>query len=249
MNLSPVSSLEALIQSPLCKLYDELRGTLFWVKAKNLTIIHVNGAFANWVNKPLDSIIGKTDHDLYFDDLAQTFSDDDKRVMQTRTPIQHKAELVANRFGGVDWRYASKFPIINEANKVIGTCGISQEIRQEQAAEIPDRYKLVSSIVDYLRSNCHESITVSQLAKRFHMSVSSLERYFQSHLGKTPKAFSDELRIARARQLLCDTQLTASEIGLSVGYSDLACFSRAFKRHMGQSPQAYRDSTPPPHRA
>jgi AraC-like DNA-binding protein len=62
-------------------------------------------------------------------------------------------------------------------------------------------------------------------------------------LKKTALTYSDlitELRYEHAARLLRESDATALEIALEVGYEDPSHFSRAFKRIAGVSPREYR---------
>ena len=68
-------------------------------------------------------------------------------------------------------------------------------------------------------------------------------RTLQRRLKKTALTYSDlitELRYEHAARLLRESDATALEIALEVGYEDPSHFSRAFKRIAGVSPREYR---------
>ena len=68
-------------------------------------------------------------------------------------------------------------------------------------------------------------------------------RTFQRRLKESGLSYSDlvgELRFETAARLLRETDTTALEIALEVGYEDPSHFSRAFKRLAGISPREYR---------
>lgn len=222
------------------ELFEDLLDVLFWIKDTELRLIYVNKAFAKWVNKPVSQIIGKTDSELYFTDLATVFTEDDSVVIQTGQAIHRKIELVANRYGGVEWRLATKIPLLNHQGEVIGTAGISQPSKQDTNAQLPEQYLLFSNMIDYLRDNMAEPLTTTQLGKQFGMSTSTIERRFKEYLGKSPKAFIEELKFNRARELLEETELNVATIGIQVGYPDAASFSRAFARYFGKPPGQFR---------
>ena len=68
-------------------------------------------------------------------------------------------------------------------------------------------------------------------------------RTLQRRLKESGLSYSDligEIRFEAAARLLRETDATALEIALEVGYEDPSHFSRAFKRTTGISPRAYR---------
>ncbi len=79
----------------------------------------------------------------------------------------------------------------------------------------------------------------STVARRMGRSLRSLQRD-ASRLGTTLSQVIEDVRIARARELLEDDSLSVDEVGFLVDYSERAAFSRAFKRATGETPVGYR---------
>lgn len=77
------------------------------------------------------------------------------------------------------------------------------------------------------------------VAKRMGRSLRSLQRE-ATKVGTTLSQVIDDLRVARARELLLDGSLSVDEVGFLVDYSERAAFSRAFKRATGQTPVDWR---------
>ncbi len=86
-----------------------------------------------------------------------------------------------------------------------------------------------------LNGKAHES----ELAAVFATSPRSLHRLLAAS-GTSFKKLLDETRYEVARQLLMDTDLPAVELGVLLGYSEPAAFSRAFRRWTGLPPGAWR---------
>ncbi|MGC9451627.1 MAG: helix-turn-helix domain-containing protein [Oceanipulchritudo sp.] len=223
----------------LIQLFKDLQDTLFWIKDPDLHIVAINPAFAERVNLPEADILGKTDADLYFPELARVFMADDRQVIETAQPIHRKFELLANRFGGVEWRSTTKLPLVDRSGKVVGTTGISRPLRTG-ADPLPAPYAAFAHIVEYAREHLGEGVDVPQIARHAGMSVATLTRRFRSHMRLSPGEFLAQLRISRACKLLADSPLNVLEIAIDCGYESPSAFSRAFRRQMKMSPSAYR---------
>ena len=72
------------------------------------------------------------------------------------------------------------------------------------------------------------------------MSKYYLSHVFKKHTGISPMKHLTERRIAYAKQLLSETELSAGEVGEACGYRDRAVFFKAFKRETGVPPGEYR---------
>jgi len=79
----------------------------------------------------------------------------------------------------------------------------------------------------------------STVARRMGRSLRSLQRD-AARLGTTLSQVIEDVRIARARELLRDDSLSVDEVGFLVDYSERAAFARAFKRATGETPVDYR---------
>ena len=118
--------------------------------------------------------------------------------------------------------------------------------RQSQAPYVSEamiqkpRNSLSEKAEKFLMHQLHEEISVSQLAEYCGTSERSLLRHFRSHLGVTPQAHIQHLRVERAKALLESTHLSFDEIVERCGYSDSASFRKLFKRATAITPGDYR---------
>jgi diguanylate cyclase (GGDEF)-like protein/PAS domain S-box-containing protein len=79
---------------------------------------------------------GKTDLDVFPEELAKQYLAADQAVVTLGFPIHDKEELYFNRnTGEAIWISATKAPIMDEVGKVIGLVGISTDITERKIAE------------------------------------------------------------------------------------------------------------------
>ncbi len=102
-----------------------------------------------------------------------------------------------------------------------------------------DPIQTALNIIDY---NYSSPITVEQIAKRLSLNAAYFSRMFSEKVGIPPKQYLLNKRMARAKELLRETNASIFEISNSVGYDDSLYFSRIFKKHIGLSPLEYRKS-------
>lgn len=95
----------------------------------------------------------------------------------------------------------------------------------------------------FLQDNfSNPDISLQMVADHVGMSASHFSRVFSQEIGQTYVEFLTGLRIERAKELLCTTNLRAYQIAEAVGYNDPHYFSAVFKRTMDCSPSEYRES-------
>lgn len=102
------------------------------------------------------------------------------------------------------------------------------------------RKTLTADIMSYLEENMTSSIRLLDLTGNFPYSVSSIKRIFKNETGFTIIDYLHHLRIAKATQLLEETDVPIETISATVGYSSLNYFSNVFKKRIGKTPSKYR---------
>jgi transcriptional regulator GlxA family with amidase domain len=85
-----------------------------------------------------------------------------------------------------------------------------------------------------------ETVEVTELARACALSRSHFSRAFKCSTGYSPQDWIRLQRIARAKQLIRDTDLSLTQISLECGFCDQAHFCHMFTRSEGINPFAWR---------
>lgn len=99
---------------------------------------------------------------------------------------------------------------------------------------------LFNKILRYIKRHHTQNIILEQICKHFGVSRSYLSHSFKKNMGKGFREYLTELRLEDAKSLLKYSNLTVTEIALSVGFSDSTYFSNVFKAKVGTSPSHFR---------
>lgn len=100
----------------------------------------------------------------------------------------------------------------------------------------------VASAIRFIRENAIAGIQVKDVLKRVNRSPSTLERRIKKILGRTIKAEITRVCLARAKLLLCETELPISQISLRTGFSEPKYFCQVFRKNEAMTPSAYRNT-------
>ena len=92
----------------------------------------------------------------------------------------------------------------------------------------------------YLDEHFREPISIDEVARLFFMSPSYFRHLFQELIGVSPKQYIMLSRLAYARSLLDQTQLSIADIAESSGFADVSNFIRRFKAQYGSTPHRLR---------
>ncbi len=99
---------------------------------------------------------------------------------------------------------------------------------------------MVVSALDEIHHR-YQSISFSDVAAAWHVSPAYLSQQVKKATGLTCTQHLQKQRIAQARRLLRETDLSVVEICAAVGYSNTGYFYRIFQQETGLPPLAYRE--------
>ena len=78
------------------------------------------------------------------------------------------------------------------------------------------------------------------IASKMNLSQRQLNRKIKSVTGVDTSSLIRELRIAKAKELLCSTDIPVTEVGERCGFDSASYFSKIFKLHTKLTPSDYR---------
>jgi len=100
--------------------------------------------------------------------------------------------------------------------------------------------KRLAYIIQYIRDNLRDTLTIKALSEKACMSESHFHKVFKQEMGVSPIDFINEERINLATKLLTNDSCNLTEVFLACGFSNRSYFNRLFKRFKGISPSSYR---------
>ena len=97
-------------------------------------------------------------------------------------------------------------------------------------------------VTSYIEEHLSEQIPLATLARLVRLSPYYFCRAFKQSLGMPPHRYHNSRRIEHAEALLAKPELSVTEIGLTVGFSETSSFTAAFRKATGQTPTGYHRS-------
>lgn len=101
------------------------------------------------------------------------------------------------------------------------------------------RHPRLAAVIARMEGNLEDPISPAKLAADAGMSTRQLERLFRRYLNRSPKRYYMETRLARARNLLMQTEMSIIEVALASGFSSPSHFSKCYRALYGSTP--YRE--------
>jgi AraC-like DNA-binding protein len=125
---------------------------------------------------------------------------------------------------------------------------------RQQAYAILDRLLQLSSpragqpdlgglapLFDMVDRHLHETLGVAEMAASLHLSEPRFHVVFKQRMGRSPKAWLQEVRLQRAARALLVEEASIQTIAERCGFPNPFHFSRCFKQWSGQAPRAWRE--------
>lgn len=88
--------------------------------------------------------------------------------------------------------------------------------------------------------NIESSMTIQDIAGILGMSYSSFRKLFKEYTGLSPASYFQDIKLQRAIDLLCKTDLSIKEIAYTLNFESPDYFSTQFKKKTGRRPRDYR---------
>ena len=158
--------------------------------------------------------------------------------MGTGEPLLNHYEMVLKDDFTLEWYVTHKFPLRDEAGRIIGVAGINARAGRVDTPVLGD--PRLNRALEHIRAYYNEKISVETLASTAGMSRRSFERQFHQSLGCSSMTYLRRVRINAVCRALTSSSRSLSEISLSCGYSDQIHMTREFRKLVGETPREYR---------
>lgn len=92
----------------------------------------------------------------------------------------------------------------------------------------------------YIQQNFSRTLTLEEIADVLNIDRTYFCKMFKKKTGFGFSEYIKEVRVMEAAKLLSETDLSITEVALSVGYNDSSYFAKVFKNIKGTTPLVFR---------
>jgi PAS domain S-box-containing protein len=136
-SLSSMQSLRDLRESErfLDSVVEHIPNMIFVKDAQTLRFVKFNQAGEQLVGYSREELLGKTDHDFFPKEEADFFTAKDRRVLESKEPVDIPEEIIHNRSNEERILHTKKLPILDDGGTPQYLLGISEDITDRKALE------------------------------------------------------------------------------------------------------------------
>lgn len=104
----------------------------------------------------------------------------------------------------------------------LGLIGRLGELLRKSIRKDAGERSEILSVMEYVRENLEQKLTLSMLAEKANMSTATLSRHFREVVHTSPMQYVTACRTSLARELMAEGKLSKSEIAQSCGFFDVS---------------------------
>ena len=121
---------------------------------------------------------------------------------------------------------------------------ISEDISRKDVEQLKKHFEcLVKKYKNYIYQHYAEDLSLETLAEKVYLSSGYLSFIFKKETGMNLNRFIRVVRMEKARELLCSSNMKVAQVSEQVGIPNVSYFCRSFREYYGSSPESYRKGT------
>lgn len=138
--------------------------------------------------------------------------------------------------------YILKPVVISEFDALITRALNAVDAGTAETKETPDREQaIVNEAIRLIEEHYSENIGLEWIAEKIGLSAGYLSTLFKNVSGTGIAQYLIATRMERAKQLLCQTKMRITEVGISVGYPNSSYFCQQFRKYFGVTANTMRE--------
>ncbi|HJC25185.1 MAG TPA: AraC family transcriptional regulator [Candidatus Eisenbergiella merdavium] len=99
---------------------------------------------------------------------------------------------------------------------------------------------ILKNMAGFIQQKYMEKISLAQIASAGAVGESKCCRLFSRYFAQSPNEYLNRYRLNKSVDLLCNTDLSITEIALSSGFGSASYYAELFRKWMNQPPTGFR---------
>jgi len=117
-----------------------------------------------------------------------------------------------------------------------------QMINNAYDTNMKKRYsKEIIKALEYIKSKYNSELTLKEVSDHISISRNYFSQLFKKETGVNFKEYIIQLRLAKAKEILKQTDMKVFSVAHAVGFQSHSYFNNIFKKYEGQTPKQYRE--------
>lgn len=183
-----------------------------FLKDPHGTYLYVNAAYADMDAAPVIEIVGRTDSELYTDEIADALRKDDLLAMMAPGPVESTQPFEVD--GGERRFRIVKFPIHSDSGEILGVCGMALDITdtllEEKSREAERKHRIAALPFERLLASLTPQearvaellligLSDKEIAEALHVTEDTVRHHVSHLLKKLRKSSRTQAVIALMR--------------------------------------------------
>ncbi len=99
---------------------------------------------------------------------------------------------------------------------------------------------IIKNMLGFIQQNYTDKISLADISSAGLIGESKCCKLFKRYIGETPNTYLNQYRLNKSVELLKNTDMSITEIALSVGYTGSSYYTETFHKWFGKTPKEYR---------
>jgi AraC-like DNA-binding protein len=171
------------------------------------------------------------------DFMLQAYQGEVVHIHDVKVPLQEINQRLGDDNKSVDgsmFQNMTAFPIRDKNDRLLYIVTVFTTSRHYHGREEIIKGK------EYIDDYWQEEFDANKLAEVVHMSKYHYSRLFRQHTGLTPHQYYLDVKVAKLKEKLCDSNLSVAQAFADCGVDYNGNYAKLFKQRVGMTPAEYQ---------
>ena len=103
--------------------------------------------------------------------------------------------------------------------------------------------QIIRRTIDWVDKNYSSAIYLEDIATELGYSKFYFCSLFKKYTGTTFRSYLNQVRITKAKRLLCLENISITDIAIRCGFENISYFTQVFRKYTSFTPKEFRNMT------